>query len=53
MVKRYGEAAAFEVAKRADELLAETDTDGAATWRQILRAIEQLRAARREGEAVN
>jgi hypothetical protein len=31
MMKRYGEAAGLEAAKRADEMLAEGDTDGAKT----------------------
>ncbi len=39
---------------RADELLDADDLDGAAAWRQIIRAIEELqRKEPREGEAVN
>jgi hypothetical protein len=39
---------------RADALLAEGDVDGAATWRAIIRAIEELqRATSREGEGIN
>jgi len=56
MVKRYGEDAAIQAAIRADELLAEGDVDRAATWRAIMRAIEELlRAAPRGGRggAVN
>jgi hypothetical protein len=38
---------------RTDELLAEGD-EGAATWRSIIRAVEELqRIGPREGEAVN
>jgi hypothetical protein len=39
---------------RADELLAEDDLDGVATWQAVTRAIEVLqRATPREGGAVN
>ena len=39
---------------RADELLDAGDLDGAAVWRRIIRAIEELqRKEPREGEAVN
>ena len=44
LVKRYGEDAPIEAAKRADELLAEGDMEGAAVWRRILSAVEQLQA---------
>jgi len=37
---------------RADELLAEGDIDGAATWRAIIRAIEELQRTRRADETV-
>src|SRR5262245_23477247 len=54
MVKRYGADASVQAAMRADDLLAEGDHDGAATWRAILRVIEELgRVAPRDGEAVN
>ncbi len=42
MVKRYGADAPIHAAMRADELLDEGDLDGAATWRAVLRAIDQL-----------
>ena len=42
MVKRYGEDAALEAAKRADELLGAGDLDGCAVWKVILTAIENL-----------
>ncbi len=42
MIKRYGEDAATEAAKRADEMLAEGDTDGCAIWRRIMQAVEGL-----------
>jgi hypothetical protein len=42
MLQRYGDKALEESATRADQLEAEGDPEGAATWRWIARAIEQL-----------
>ena len=42
MLKRYADKAADESAVRADELAAAGDDDGAATWRRITNAVEQL-----------
>lgn len=42
MLKRYGENAQSESARRADELAAEDDHDGAAIWRLITDAVAQL-----------
>jgi len=42
MLRRYGDKALEETATRADQLDTEGDPDGAATWRWIARAIEQL-----------
>ena len=42
MLKRYGENAQSESARRADELAAEGDREGAAVWRLITDAIAQL-----------
>jgi hypothetical protein len=42
MLKRYGDEALDESAVRADELAAAGDDDGAAVWRRITAAIEQL-----------
>ena len=42
MLKRYDEKAFEESSTRADELAADGDHDGASTWRQITRAVEQL-----------
>jgi hypothetical protein len=54
MVKRYKEDAMLEAAKRADQLLDESDMAGAETWHRILNAIEQLQAkAPAEGEKVH
>ena len=53
LVDQHGEDAPLRAAERADELLDGGDTEGAAIWRRILAAIEELRRGRREGEAVN
>ena len=43
MVKRYADDAEANVDRRADELETEGDQDGAAVWRRITVAIEQLK----------
>jgi hypothetical protein len=53
LIDRRGPEAGDFAAWRADVLLEEGDLDGAAIWRQILEAIEELTRGRREGEAVN
>jgi hypothetical protein len=42
MLKRYGDNALEESAARANELALAGDDDGAATWRRIMAAVEQL-----------
>jgi hypothetical protein len=42
MLKRYGDEAHSQSARRADELAAERDHDGAAIWRLITDAVAQL-----------
>ena len=42
MLRRYGDKALEESATRADQLEAEGDPEGAATWRWISRAIGEL-----------
>jgi hypothetical protein len=42
MLKRYGNAALVESARRADELAAAGDTAGLAVWHRIIDAIGQL-----------
>jgi hypothetical protein len=42
MLKRYGDNALEESAVRANELALAGDNDGAATWRRIMTAVEQL-----------
>jgi hypothetical protein len=43
MLKRYGEKALEESTARADHLESRGDYDGAATWRRITAAVEQLK----------
>jgi hypothetical protein len=42
MLKRYGNKALEESAARADELAAQQDDNGAAVWRRITAAVDQL-----------
>ena len=42
MLKRYGDEADIESAIRAEELAEEGDHNGAAVWRRVTDAIEQL-----------
>ena len=53
LIDKHGDDAAIRAAQRADELADEGDMDGAAVWRRILEAIDELTRGRREGEAVN
>ena len=42
MLKRYGDLAEVESARRADELWEDGDAQGVAIWRRVMGAIEQL-----------
>jgi hypothetical protein len=42
MLKRYGDEAMVESAKRADNLTADGDAVGAAIWHRVIDAIGQL-----------
>ena len=42
LVKQHGPDAPIEAAMRADAMLKEGDLAGAATWRRILKAVEEL-----------
>ena len=53
LVDRHGEDAPIRAAERADELLEDGDTEGAAIWRAIVVAIEELQRGRLDGESVN
>jgi hypothetical protein len=54
IVKRHGADAAIVAAQRADELFNEGDLDGAAIWKRILHAVEELQRVKpKVGERVN
>ena len=44
LIRRHGEDAEVEAAKRADQMLDRGDLDGSAVWRRIRRAIVELQA---------
>ena len=44
LIKQYGADASIHAAMKTDELLAKGDLDGAAVWRRIVRAVEDLQA---------
>ena len=44
LVKRYGEDAEFEAAKRADAMIERGDPEGLAVWKRILKAVDELLA---------
>ena len=50
MIDRHGEDAATEAALRADKLLAQGATTGAAIWRRIMGPIEYLLDTRPPGQ---
>ena len=43
LVKRHGQDAPIEAARRADAMLERADLDGYAVWKRILHAVEALR----------
>src|SRR5215469_11870851 len=53
VIDRHGEEAALYAAARTAVLAGEGDLEGAAVWRQITAAVEELQRERRPGEAVN
>ena len=54
LVKQHGQDAPIHAAMRADAMLEAGDLDGVATWRRILRAVEELQGTDpRPGEAVH
>jgi hypothetical protein len=53
LIDQHGDKAGLRAAERADQLLDAGDMIGAATWRRILKAVEELGRGRREGEPVN
>ena len=54
LVKQHGDDAPLEAAMRADAMLETGDLNGYATWRRILRAVEELQGQEpRSGEVVH
>jgi hypothetical protein len=53
MIRRHGSEANIHADIRADELLEAGDLDGAAVWRQVVKAIQELQRGARPGEAIN
>jgi hypothetical protein len=53
VIDRHGEDASLYAAARSAVLAGEGNVEGAAVWRQITAAVEELQRARRPGEAVN
>ena len=54
LVKQHGADAPIHAAMRADAMLEAGDLDGVATWRRILRAVEELQGTEpKPGEAVH
>ena len=54
LVREHGEDAAQEAAQRADAMLERGDMEGAAVWRRVLRAVEELQRAQvPPGEALH
>ena len=48
-IRLHGDEAALQAAQRADALLERGDMAGAATWRRILAAIEELQRNQSDG----
>ena len=53
LIDQRGEDASIRATERADDLLEAGDTEGAAIWRAIMAAIEELQRAPKPDEAVN
>ena len=51
--RRHGSEAQIEAALRVDALLDAGDVEGSATWRKVLKAIQELQRDRRPREAIN
>ncbi len=53
LIKQHGEDAPVHAAMRADAMLEAGDLAGAATWRRILRAVEEIqRTDRASGDVL-
>jgi hypothetical protein len=53
ILQRFGEAAGFHAAQRADALLGEGDLDGHRTWLRILRRINDLESTQPPSPLLN
>ena len=53
LIDQHGEDTPIRAAERADELLEDGDTEGAAIWRAIMAAIEELQRDRGPAESLN
>ncbi len=53
LIREHGDKAAIHAAMRADEMLETGDLDGAATWRRVIKAIEELTSAERDDAPLN
>ena len=51
MIRQHGDEAAIQAAYRANAMLDKGDLDGAAVWRRIVRAVEELLADAPVGDA--
>jgi hypothetical protein len=52
-VDQHGDDAPIRAAERADGLLEDGDIEGAAIWRAMMGAIEELQRGPRDGERLN
>jgi hypothetical protein len=53
LIAQHGVEAALRAAGRADQLLEDGDVEGAAIWRAIMDAVEELQRGPRDGERLN
>ncbi len=54
LIREHGEDAALEAAQRADAMLEKGNMEGAAVWRRVLKAVEEMqRKERAPGEAAH
>ena len=51
-IREHGEDAALEVAQRADAMLEKGDMEGCATWKRVLKAVEEMQRKERTPEEV-
>ena len=52
LIREHGKGTALEAAQRADAMLERGDKEGAAVWRRVLKAVDEMqRMERREDEA--